>query len=82
MNEIVISHWSQAVDISKDLCEYFELAIPQKYFATMIGRTLLQLWKNLNELPGFKCDCENNQIDPRWNELKNIWKLIIIEIIL
>lgn len=73
MNEIVISHWSQAVDISKDLCEYFELAIPQKILCDDDCAGLCySCGKNLNELPGFKCDCENNQIDPRWNELKKI----------
>jgi len=70
-DEIKYLHGSmQEIDIVPEIIDALSLAIPTKCLCNESCKGLCVICgENLNIK---KCDCENNEIDPRWNGLKNI----------
>lgn len=73
LNFYKIESWNHTLDLSKDICDYFELEIPTKLLCNDNCFGLCyQCGANLNDLPSNKCSCENQESDPRWDELKKV----------
>lgn len=68
----VISKDTDIIDLAPDVREYLLLAIPMKNICREDCKGLCpKCGQNLNQK---QCDCEFEQIDPRWSELKKIYR--------
>lgn len=68
----VISKDTDIIDLLPDVKEYLLLAVPMKNVCSEDCKGLCpKCGQNLNLT---QCDCETEQIDPRWSELKKIFR--------
>jgi uncharacterized protein len=66
----LLPHDVNVVDLSEDVKEYLQLAVPLKTLCREECAGLcLSCGKNLNTMPSGVCNCGAGDVDPRWNKL-------------
>jgi uncharacterized protein len=66
----ILPHEANVIDLSEDVKEYLQLAVPLKTLCKEECAGLCSYCgKNLNTMPAGLCDCGAKDVDPRWNQL-------------